>query len=222
MWLLVIGEWRSRSRSVPRLAALFALFAFLSIFGNNRLAGWAELRLVASREGEDPATMAPCDAVCVLGGATVHAIDGRPQLAAGGERLTTAIRMYRQGRAPILVTSGPYDLPGDTATLWQDLGVPASAIIRLTGPLNTTAEIEAYGTLIAQKHWTRVGLLTASWHLPRAMRLADRRGIVLIPIACDLPAMPPPFSGGDLLPSAEGLQMSGLVTKEWLGMALGQ
>jgi uncharacterized SAM-binding protein YcdF (DUF218 family) len=222
LWTWMVCEWQAAPRHRLRLASVSGLFMLLSVLGNGQVAGMMEACLVAQVAGEDPATMAACDAVCVLGGATSRSADGRPQMGTGADRLTTAVRLWRLGKAPILVTSGPYDLPGDTGRLWSSLGVPDDAIIRLTGPLVTGDEIAAYADLIALRHWRRVGLLTSSWHMPRAMSLVARHGFAMVPIACDLPGEHPAFNCLQLLPSAEALETSGMAMKERLGMALGQ
>ena len=70
------------------------------------------------------------------------------------------------------------------ARVWQDLGVPKEAITLLPAA-NTSEEVAAMKILIEQMGVERVGLLTSAWHLPRAVRLAKKQGLDVVPVPAD-------------------------------------
>jgi len=62
----------------------------------------------------------------------------------------------------------------------------------------------------------RVGILTSAWHLPRAMRLAEARGIEATAIPSDFRSAFIVPSVNMLVPTANGLEISTIAVKEYL------
>ena len=181
------------------------------------------------------------DAVVVLGGGLRPALEPRRnvEVAEGGDRLLTGVRLLRQGKAAVLVTSGAQisftgadPAPPEALSakaLAQELGVPGRQIHTNASSKTTAQEAEDIGRLAKQQGWKRVLLVTSAFHMPRSLATFQRSsGLSVIPVACDylLPARerfgsPTPGSvAGDLLPSAEALYLSSLALKEHLGLAL--
>jgi uncharacterized SAM-binding protein YcdF (DUF218 family) len=90
------------------------------------------------------------------------------------DRVTRAAELMREGRAPVVVASGrrlrPY--AGIAELMQHDLierGVPKEKIIPFPQDAdNTREEAEALRTLVAEKKWTRVFIVTSNYHTRRA------------------------------------------------------
>ena len=188
----VCGLWRRRLRGPA--AAAGALWLLVTLAGNawvgSGLISWLQRPYVRI----DPLDRGPFDAVAVLGGGVEVRNDGRPDLTAAGERPILGVLLWRAGRTSRLVASGPYEsIAGGgvtsnaaaTAVLWEQLGVPAASIDLLEGPRTTTDEIAAIATLVAERRWRKVGLVTSAWHMRRAMRLCARRGLDVTPLPAE-------------------------------------
>ena len=140
------------------------------------------------------------------------------------------------GLAPRIVSSGSAiaalhgsekALGEDTRVLLMGMGVPGSAVERLVGPKTTSEELSALAARAPQEPWKRVGLVTSAWHLPRAMRLAERSGIAragveVVPIPADYRGTGTMVTIVHLLPSEEGLGNLRIFVWEILGMAMGR
>ncbi|MDQ1433063.1 MAG: hypothetical protein QOF40_3665 [Actinomycetota bacterium] len=89
-------------------------------------------------------------------------------LAGGdGERLDRALGLVRQGVAPTLVAStGPSELCNSSQ--------PFEVVCFTPSPETTRGEAKAIGTLARQHGWTRIVLVTSTYHTLRAKLLVDR------------------------------------------------
>ncbi len=188
----------------------------------------------SSIESSVPTVSEPFDYVIVLGGGTSVTPDGRAQFGQSGDRVGYAARLYLAGIAKNLVTTGdnmkvsgvlsgefkPQDDPSQqTKQIWIDLGVPASVISELPGQ-NTSSEMAALKE--HPEYWQdkRCGILTSAFHLPRAMKLAERAGVPALPIAADYRSPSGPWIVNHFLPEAEGLVRLQMIFKEWIAMRI--
>ncbi len=190
---------RRRLRGFATVAA--ALWLLTTMAGNV----WVGSALIAWLQRPyariDPLAQGSFDAVAVLGGGVEVRNDGRPDLTAAGERVVLGVLLWRAGRTPRLVASGPYEpIAGGgvtsnaaaTAVLWEQLGVPPASIVLLEGPRTTTDEIAAVANLVAERGWRRVGLVTSAWHMRRAMGLCASRGLDVTPLPAESLSAPEP------------------------------
>ena len=164
------------------------------------------------------------DAVLVMGGGVVPAPNGEPQLGFAGDRVRMGAALYTAGRARLLVASGTridgkIDLTEATSRLWMQMGVPAEAILRLPGPRNSAQEVEAYATLVRERGWERVALVTSAWHLPRALALCRGHGLAPDPLAADFRAGRRPGSVLGLIPKGWSFADVEAATWEYVGLA---
>ncbi len=68
-----------------------------------------------------------------------------------------------------------------------------------------------------------IGLVTSAVHLSRAMRLADKRGLVFTPLGCDFNGRPASrFEPRDLIPSADAGKTFAVAFKEQLARIVGR
>jgi len=124
------------------------------------------------------------DAILVLGARVFPG--GRPSDALA-DRLDTALRLYRAGVAPRVVVSGDhaeadYDEPGAMAAWLVGRGVPREAIVEDGAGLDTyTSMARAKGTFALSS----VVVVTQAFHLPRALYLANRKGLACQGVVAD-------------------------------------
>lgn len=111
----------------------------------------------------------PAEAIVVFG--------AKPGSLALHDRVREGVRLYHEGRAPVLVMSGAPDEVKDMARLARLDGVPESAIARDPEGLNTAA------TLRNLRH-RRVIAVSHDYHLARIKLAASRRGLECYTVPC--------------------------------------
>ena len=116
-----------------------------------------------------PRQIPRADAVVVLGGGLRPALAPRQavEVAEGGDRLLTGLRLLRQNKAPVLLTSGGQVTftAGDPAppealsaqALAIELGVPPERILTNPGSRTTAEEARDIGQLAQQRGWSSEG-----------------------------------------------------------------
>jgi uncharacterized SAM-binding protein YcdF (DUF218 family) len=168
------------------------------------------------------------DALFVMGGGSSSRRDddgvGEPQFGESGDRLRLAAAVHEQGRAAILVTSGSSidgsrDMSAETATLWEETGIPPEAVLRLPAPRNSAAEVAAYARLVEERGWSRIGLITSARHLPRALALCRRHGLRVDPLPSDFRAIRPRWDLPALVPTGDGFASVEAAVWEYVGLA---
>lgn len=211
-------------------ALALAIFLGLGIAGNAWFSGW----LMGQLEGSAPAVEAdecpPLDAILLVGGGVERNLQGRTQLSERGDRLLTAVRLFRAGRTRVLVTSGRGipglhalgDLTLMTQELLVELGVPEAAIIRLPEPQNTSQEIAAFKGLAAQERWAHVGVVSSAGHLPRIAGLLRKQGLEAVLIAADHRSSVSPAHPALLIPRSAYLAATESAAWEVLGRLVGR
>lgn len=156
----------------------------------------------------------PADAIVVLGaGADPDGTLSCESLV----RTVRAVALYRMGRAPIIVFSGPgrEDEPSEArvrADLAGTLGVPPEAIRTETSALTTREEAVRIGGMLRAERVRRILLVTDAQHMRRAGALFSRGGFQVFPATADA------RSGAGTSPGAR-LQLFRDLLGEW--MALG-
>jgi uncharacterized SAM-binding protein YcdF (DUF218 family) len=186
---------------------------------------------LAARYAPVPPEQAPSASAIVLLGAAVA--PGTPprnwaDLNEGADRIVHASRLYRAGKAPLVVATGGGDArsaavqqPADTtADLLVEWGVPRDAILveresRTTyeDAVNTKAMLDARGID------GPVLLVTSATHMWRSMAVFESAGLRAIPAATDYD--PGRIDLGDprvWIPDVGALQGTNRAIKEYLGM----
>lgn len=233
LWLALLAviflAWRKRLRGLTTL--LLAIWVAYSAAGNE----WTGMFLCRWLGREfahiDPIKQGHFDAIFVLGGGVDLLPNGQAQLNSAGDRVVLAARLYHASQTQILIAAG--GPPNDSGTetigvahatqrIWQDLGIPKTHILRLPGR-NTREEIAAIRKLHDERpEWKRVGLVTSAWHMPRAMRLAERASLHLHPLPADSRGLPPSRTLTAFIPSGYALRQNELAVKEMLAALAGQ
>ncbi len=164
------------------------------------------------------------DAVVVLGGGIATNPAGDIWLSGAGDRVNLGALIYLQGKTSQLVTTGAHyawakpekhEISSGTAWLWQQLGIPESAIVQLGGQ-NTTEEMAGIRNWLADHNLKRLGLVTSAFHMDRAMRLARSQQLEFEPLPCDFRTRVPDPLPLAIVPHGLALWESESVLKEFL------
>jgi uncharacterized SAM-binding protein YcdF (DUF218 family) len=134
----------------------------------------------------DRARLEPADAIVVLGGGFRPGSLNDPSL----QRLVHGVRLQRQGLAPLLVVSGVAPAVGPSeaevrAQFARSLGVPATAVLALTGANTTREEAVRARAELGPRGVRSVLLVSSSFHLVRARGAFEREGFEVFPAPAD-------------------------------------
>ncbi|MGC1178198.1 MAG: YdcF family protein [Methyloceanibacter sp.] len=221
---LSFTSWRRIGQVLLGLALVALWIAATPVCAN-----WLNLRLESQFPPVSVEMLPQSDVVIVLGGALGQPLPPRVELGGPTSRIMEALRIYRAGKAPLIVISGG-NLPWQAtvvpesqliADLLVELGAPRSALILETGSRNTR-ENAVNTAAIFKEHGWRTGLLvTSGTHMPRALAAFQKLGLDVTPAATDIHARPLQFvSLLDLLPDAGALAGTTLAVKEMMGLCI--
>lgn len=169
------------------------------------------------------------DAAVVLGGGmgkspAMH----YPDMNEAADRVWHAARIWKAGKAPIVVVSGVNDL-ASTVPLLLEMGVPRDAIAVDDKSRNTYENSRFTEALLrertvaagSQSATPSVLLVTSAWHMPRASGNFAKTSLKVVPAPCDFwisNAWESKFHWWDwIAPSADNIKCSNYMFKEWLG-----
>lgn len=229
----IVLVWRNRKRSGLRvLLGTLIVYVLLSLDPvANGLAWTLERRYVTtpSLDAHRDAT-----AIVILAGGATEA-DGQRDVGelsgSSWRRLWRGITVYRalDGTIPMLYSGGsgdPFNAVSHEAELARSYalaaGIPADAFkIEMTS--RTTYES---GTAVARFLRERkpdavapkILLVTSAWHMPRAVAVFERLGLVAVPIPVDFMGRTVHVTPLSIFPSADALSTSVLSIHEWVGM----
>jgi len=163
------------------------------------------------------------DAIVVLGGGMVGPLPPviYPEFGGPGNRCWHAARLYKAGKAPLVIPSG---IGEEEATIpfLKDMGVPESAICLEPASRNTEENALFTARLLSRKGLRRVLLVTSAWHMRRSMFLFKSVGVDVVPVATDYGASVSDIRGErrsllNQLPNAGTLSDNTVMFKEYLG-----
>jgi uncharacterized SAM-binding protein YcdF (DUF218 family) len=168
------------------------------------------------------------DAIVVLGGAVRGARPPAlpdPDLSDAADRVWHSARLFKRNVAPRIILSGGTP-EGDSATseaaamrlFLLDLGVPDDRIVLEGRSINTIGNIRGVRAIVGDG---RVALITSSYHMPRAMRLAKLGGLNAAAFPTDwrrIPGEQPLWVA--LLPSIDSMMDSWVAIKEHIAINL--
>jgi uncharacterized SAM-binding protein YcdF (DUF218 family) len=170
------------------------------------------------------------DVIVVLGGAVAGAAPPRitVDLSDAADRVLHAARLYRAGKAPVVLISGgaiPWlgsDIPeaGSIQTLLEEWGVPGASIIAEAASRNTYENAVLSKDVLAEHGLQRVLLVTSALHMPRALATFKSAGIDAVPAATDFTVTyKDQRTVIDFLPDAGALSRTTNAIKEYVGYA---
>ena len=207
-------------------------WAVLTLFGNSVFVNQLTLGLERPHLDTDITTLERMDIIFLLGGGTSTSLQGRAQSGANGDRVVTAARLYHAGKVGMIVCTGEQTFrtsdedmhPNEEAArLLRELQVPSDSVVKMKGH-NTSQEMELAAQFLIQQDMqdARFGVVTSATHLNRAARLAARHGLEPVLIPADFRSHYFTTGPNLMIPSAENLNQSAKVIKEYLAGLVGR
>ena len=211
-----------------RVAVVLLAFAFVWqwIWGTAiwcRAIGLPLERQFQVQRAEDAPT---ADAIVVLGGGMTSngAVYPYADMNEAGDRVWHAARLYRAGKASLVVPTGCNDRDS-VVPLLLDLGVPSTALCVEDKARNTEENARFVATMlkdVAPGRKPRVLLVTSAIHMRRALLMYSRYApeLEIIPVATDFHVTvctDRPLKCSDFFPSTDYLEKNGCILKELVG-----
>jgi uncharacterized SAM-binding protein YcdF (DUF218 family) len=170
------------------------------------------------------------DAIVVLGGGVDPIAPPRlyPDLIPGADRVWHAARLFKAGKAPLVILSGGMGLRPNKDTgpeseamaiFLKDLGVPESALVLESESRNTRENAQLTKKILDERNIKKVLLVTSALHMRSSLALFQKTGIECVPAPTDyeIPNTPTlPFILR-ILPDARALEGATRAFKEYLG-----
>tara|TARA_Y100000588_G_scaffold19839_1_gene20231 strand:+ start:4064 stop:4585 length:522 start_codon:yes stop_codon:yes gene_type:complete len=121
----------------------------------------------------------------MLGGGVGIPLPPRVESQLGGNRTLHAFRLYKAGKAPLIIISGGNKFPQAgveseshyTAEILESWGVPGNAIILETNSRNTHQNAVQVKRMLEARGIDRILLVTSAFHMPRALRTFHHIGL---------------------------------------------
>ena len=230
--LLVTYVQLRRGRTVAARRWLLAAIALLWIPAMPVVSFHLNDLLVMRYPPVRPENSPSAGAIVLLGGAIAppHPPLEWMDLNESADRIVHAARLWRAGKAPLVIASGgggPYtggpQTPADAmADLLVEWGVPRDAILLERRSRNTYENALYSKQLLDERGIRDVLVVTSAAHMPRSMAVFRSLGLNAIPAATDYP-------GGDsigydnptiFLPDAGALRATEAAIKEYLGIVV--
>ena len=215
-----------RKRRWPVIAAVSVLYVTSMPLVGEQMMRWLE-------SGYAPLPLAevePADAIVSLSGFLGPQVAPGllPNVSEAGERLEAGIELWQRHKAPWLVFTGghlPWDENPETegahaARIAGARGVPAEQVVVTTEVGNTADEARAVASLMRERGWKKIILVTSAGHMRRAARQFRKAGVSFVPFPVDF-QIERDMSFGllGLLPQASGLRFTETALREWYGIA---
>ena len=151
--------------------------------------------LVDGRKIPEISDIPNADAIVLLGGgiSAVTNVAPYPDMSGSADRVWYAARLWRAGKAPVIIPSGPGISNGD-AILLHDFGVPREAVVVEDKARNTEENAKLVVDLIqgmpssrSSQAKPKVLLVTSAWHMRRSLLMFQKYAPELecIPAATD-------------------------------------
>jgi uncharacterized SAM-binding protein YcdF (DUF218 family) len=215
-----------RKRRWPIIVAVAVLYVASMPLVGDRLTRWLE----SAYRPCPLADVEPADAIVPLGGilGPQSAAGLLPNVGEAGERLEAGIELWQRQKAPWLVFTGgrlPWashlEIEGERAArVAVARGVPAEKVLLTTVVGNTADEAHVVASLMRERGWKKIILVTSAWHMRRAARQFRKAGVDFVPFPVDYQnERGARITVLDFLPQASGLRQTEAVLREWYGIA---
>ena len=228
--LAAVVLWRRRwlGRAVL-LAGIAVLWVFSTRIVSESLIHGLETEVQGSTLENAPQEKA----IVVLGG-DLHpptATHKQIELVDASDRLLHAVRLYRAGKAPLIIlTGGNVSFLGGSAAMneaqaaelmLQEWGIPKSAILTETKSQNTHENATETRKILDRLGIRRVLLVTSAYHMPRAVAVFHKAGVDVVPCPTDyMTGWGEPDPLFRFLPDAGALADCAAAVKERVGLVL--
>ena len=231
--VLLGGKWRRAGVSV-----MIAGLVWLYVMSTGVMFSLLGLGLEREFPPVRVETLPTADAIVVLGGG----VGGNTntvcytELYGAADRVAHAARLWKAGKAPIIIPSGTNELYA-ARPLLLEFGVPEAAVLVENTSRNTEENARFVADYVKSHHLSptpasplqpqtsntlpRILLVTSSWHMRRSLLMFRKYapGVEVVPAACDYEATigSDQFELKYLLPDAESLMRNSCMLKEHIG-----
>ena len=200
---------------------------WMYVFSTNVIFFWQQNELVREFPPMRVEMMPTADAIVDLGGGMSAFTNIHPyaEMNMGADRVWHAVRLWKAGKAPIVIPSGKGCRNAD-AELLRDLGVPDAAIVVENEARNTEENAEFVQRLLNEQVKTegegkkRILLVTSVWHMRRSLLMFEKYApeLEVLPAATDYEERgTQDFSWANFIPSAENFTANNVVLHELIG-----
>ena len=192
--LLLLSAALENRKKLSRTCFWLAI-SILIVCGN----GWLVQGMAKHLEWQHlpPNPVPEADCILVLSGGILGKIPPRPTIEVGeaGDRVLYAAHLFREGKAKRIVCTGEKATGGivlrpiaeDMSEFLQMIGVPKEAIVTETASQNTHQHAANLSSLLRERGFKRVLLVTSAMHMPRSLGVfqKDCPGTEFIPAPTD-------------------------------------
>ena len=226
------------------LAVLLSLFGLLMLISNRRFAAsvsilftivilWVSATnifsgfVLKSLEQDYPPVAIEqqpvVDAIVILGGYTDASDSGGIiELGDAVDRLFHGMRLYRAGKAPVVMlvggaARGHQPEAQVMANLLAEFNIAREVMLLEDKSRNTRQNALNAMAIMQDNGIKKILLSTSAYHMHRAQAVFEKLGVEVVPAATDYQVLEPDPSILDWLPNAEALMMTTLGIKEHLG-----
>ena len=221
-------SWMSRGLCA---VALLLLLIFSSAAGSGALVGSLE------RQYPDlPVEAFPHTAAIVVLGGSIHSptpYHRNSGLIDPSDRVLLALRLYKAGRAPVILCSGGGGNPSESqvmSRLLQEWGAPRDAILLDEQSLNTRENALFVYSALSLRNMRHILLVTSAIHMPRAAAAFRKVGFEVTPAPADFRTGWGQGRGGGVwrlldrvmlwMPDAHYLHLSDTALREWIALRI--
>jgi len=237
---LLLGVVVLSLRRRPRLARGMAVAALVIMLLASNV--WIAFALVGYLESRNipHGPLPAAGAIVVLSSGAEPAWPPQPAIwvdDATANRLLYAVKLYREGKAPLVILSGgqlPWlkSLPPMSETMSEFIelmGIPKSAVVQESASGNTYENAIDVKAILQARDIHEILLVTSAFHMPRALALFKHQGIDAIAAPCDFFSSMPRWAADTtgwqalatgLIPDANNLTQTTKAIKELLGIAV--
>ena len=211
----------SRRRSISLFAVGILVLCSLPIISNKLISQLEKDYVLRSADSVQTA-----DAVVVLSG-MVHTIRGSDGLVyewgEASDRIFAGIQLMIEQKAPRLVLTGgklPWSVGIPEGEYLKEIaikyGISEHSIQITENVQNTDQEAKAVASLLKQQD-PKIILVTSAFHMPRAQKVFEASGLLVIPFPVDFLTGAKQTTIIDFMPNAEALSKTSFVIREIIG-----
>ena len=152
----------------------------------------------------------------------------RIELMNSVERLTDSILLFKEKKAPWILTTG-----GSGILFYQQnpeaelakkflvqMGIPGEKILTEIESRNTAENVIKTATILREKKMRTVILVTSAFHMKRTLALFKNQGFEVTAFPTDYRALQNIISWEAIVPSVGALDTTTIALKEWIGIII--
>ena len=166
------------------------------------------------------------DAIVILSGEVAVPLPPRVESQIGGNRLLHAFRLYKAGKAPLIIISGGNAFPQKdllseaaySSDILVEWGIPEESIVVEGNSRNTRENAQETAEILRELEIKNVLLVTSALHMPRALLTFRSAGVDAVPSSSSVGSQSEHPAILDWLPSVSGLGKIEAVLHESLGI----